>query len=231
MKIGIVGYGKMGKMVEKLALAKGHEIAFIAKSIHDEWQPADVLIEFTSPHAFPESFQKALESGIPMVTGTTGWYDQMAVYKSKVTEGDYSFLYASNFSIGVNLFFKINEYAAKLMSVHSEYQCEVEETHHTEKKDAPSGTAITTAEGIVSNHASYNNWNDNAQSESQLNIVSHREPNVPGTHVVTYANDIDSIEIKHTANNREGFAAGAIFAAEWLVGKKGFYTMQDVLNL
>lgn len=230
MKIALLGYGKMGKIIEKLALDKGHSVVFKSTSESSEGNlnEAEVAIEFSSPEAAVRNISKALEANIPIVSGTTGWlksFDEM-INLCKNCNG--SFIYASNFSVGVNLFFSINEYAAKLMAQWKEYDVSVDEIHHLEKKDAPSGTAITIAEGILK-HSDKNNWKLDTSSENSLKITAKREEDVKGTHIVLYDSPIDTISIKHEAHNREGFAKGAILAAEWLKNKKGVYTMKDVL--
>lgn len=232
MKIALLGYGKMGKIIEKLALEKGHSVVFKSTSESSEgnFKDADVAIEFSAPEAAVANISNALEAGIPIISGTTGWlkkYDEM-VNLCESRNG--SFIYASNFSVGVNLFFSINEYAAKLMADWKEYDVSVEEIHHLEKKDAPSGTAITIAEGILK-HSTKNNWKLNTSEENSLNIISKREEDVKGTHIVSYDSPIDSILFKHQAHSREGFAKGAILAAEWLKDKKGIHTMKDVLGI
>lgn len=231
MKIALLGYGKMGKIIEKLALEKGHSVVF--KSAIDfekgSFEEADAAIEFSSPEAAVKNISKALEAGIPIVSGTTGWlenYDEMVKLCEKRNG---SFIYASNFSIGVNLFFNINEYVAKLMEPWKEYNVSVEEIHHLEKKDAPSGTAITIAEAVLK-HSNKNDWKLNTSEENILNITAKREEDVKGTHTVSYDSPIDTISLKHEAHSREGFALGAILAAEWLQDKKGIFTMKDVLS-
>lgn len=234
MDIGIIGYGKMGHMVEAEALALGHTIAFIANSAEDTWSKADVLIEFTEPGMMIENLKQALELQLPMVSGTTGWYERLPEVKSLVAEHQGSFLYASNFSLGVNLFFEMNRIMANLMSGFEEYDVHIEEMHHTEKKDSPSGTAITTAEGILKEHHKYSKWmlkTGQTSNTEALEITAIREPGVPGTHTVTYSSDIDQISLTHEAKNRRGFAKGALLAAEWLPGNKGLFTMQDILKL
>jgi 4-hydroxy-tetrahydrodipicolinate reductase len=234
MEIGIIGYGKMGRMVEAEALAAGHSIAFISRSPTDSWSKADVLIEFTEPGMMIGNLRKALELKIPMVSGTTGWYDSLPEVKDLVAEHKGSFLYASNFSLGVNLFFEMNRVLARLMSRFEEYDVHIEEIHHTEKKDSPSGTAITTAEGILTEQQRYSQWRLNdgkSLSKNELGITALREPGVPGTHTVTYSSDIDKISLSHEAKNRRGFAQGAMLAAKWLPGNEGLFTMKDILKL
>lgn len=232
MKIALLGYGKMGKTIEKLALEKGHSVVFKSTidSSEGTFEDAEVAIDFSSPEAAVSNISKALEAGIPIVSGTTGWlnkYDEMVKLCEKRNG---SFISASNFSVGVNLFFSINEYAAKLMAPWKEYNVSVEEIHHLEKKDAPSGTAITIAEGILK-HSDKKDWKLNTSEEKSLNITAKREEDVKGTHIVSYDSDIDTISFKHEAHSREGFAKGAILAAEFLKDKKGIFTMKDVLGL
>ena len=232
MKIALLGYGKMGKTIEKLALVKGHSIVFKSTSESSEgnFDEAEVAIEFSSPEAAVENISRTLKAGIPVISGTTGWlnkYDEM-VNLCKNRNG--SFIYASNFSVGVNLFFSINDYAAKLMAKWKDYNVSVEEIHHLQKKDAPSGTAITIAEGILK-HSDKKDWKLNTSEENTLNITAKREEDVKGTHIVSYDSSIDTISLKHEAHSREGFALGAILAAEFLKDKKGIFTMKDVLGL
>lgn len=232
MKIALLGYGKMGKTIERLALESGHSIVFKSwlESSEGNIEDAEVAIEFSSPEAAVSNIKKALEADIPIVSGTTGWlesYDEMVKLCEKRNG---SFIYASNFSVGVNLFFSINEYAAKLMAQWKEYNVSVEETHHLEKKDAPSGTAITIAESILK-YNSKKEWNLDSNSNEVLSITAKREEDVKGTHIVSYESYIDTISLKHEAHSREGFAKGAILAAEWLKDKKGVFSMKDVLGL
>ncbi len=230
MKIALLGYGKMGKVIEDIAAKRGHEIV-LRKGSQDSFEgleQADIAIEFSVPDGAVNNISYALKQGIPVVAGTTGWlhdYDKMV---QLCEENHTGFIYGSNFSLGVNIFFELNKYLAKLMSKFPSYQCELEEIHHTQKLDAPSGTAISLANGIVNIHPTYKRWNMDKLSESDLKIVAKRENQVPGTHSIFYQSEVDTIEIKHTAHNREGFALGAVMAAEWLIGKKGVYTMQDV---
>jgi len=232
MKIALLGYGKMGQVIEKIALQRGHEIV-VRKAIGDSFdglENATVAIDFSAPDAAVENISTALKIGIPVISGTTGWihdYDKMV---QLCNEKNSAFISSSNFSLGVNIFFELNSYLAKIMSKFEDYKVGIEEIHHTQKLDAPSGTAISLAKGIIEN-SNYTNWTlENPKSDDIL-IEAKRIENVPGTHTVTYNSDIDIIEIKHLAHNREGFALGAVIAAEWIVGKKGVYTMKDVLNI
>ncbi len=232
MKIALLGYGKMGKIIETLAKQKGHKIVFTASRSTSEGKltDADVAIEFSTPEAAVTNLTACFENGIPVVSGTTGWLKEYDNMLNLCEARNGSFIYASNFSVGVNLFFKINEQLAALMAPWKEYHVDVEEIHHTEKKDAPSGTAITIAEGILP-HSDKQNWQLDASEENMLSISAKRIDDVKGTHIVSYTSEIDTISIKHEAHSREGFAKGAILAAEWLVNRKGVFTMRDVLGL
>ena len=232
MKVALLGYGKMGQVIEKIALQRGHEIV-VRKSIGDSFdglENATVAIEFSAPDAAVENISAALNLGIPVISGTTGWlhdYDKMV---QLCNEKKSAFISSSNFSLGVNIFFEMNAYLAKIMSKFEDYKVGIEEIHHTQKLDAPSGTAISLAKGIIEN-SDYNNWTlENPKSDAIL-IDAKRIENVPGTHTVSYNSNVDLIEIKHLAHNREGFALGAVIAAEWIFGKHGVYTMKDVLEL
>jgi 4-hydroxy-tetrahydrodipicolinate reductase len=237
MNIALIGYGKMGKAIEEVALHRGHtmyEIVGSDRSHHlDELldSEVDVAIEFTNPESAFENISKCIEKGIPVVSGTTGWLERWDDMIEQVKQNDGALFYASNFSIGVNIFFELNRKAAEMMSKFEEYDVSVTEIHHTEKKDSPSGTAITLAEGILEYFQNKRSW-VNAKSEQNdvLNIISKREPEVPGTHEITYEGSIDSICLKHTAFSRMGFAKGAVAASEWLVGKKGIFGMKDLMK-
>jgi 4-hydroxy-tetrahydrodipicolinate reductase len=238
MKILLIGYGKMGKTIEQLALAKNHEI--VGRIAHDSTEKltdytaeqADVAIEFTHPEAAFENIQYCLENGIPVVSGSTGWQERMPEAKALCEKHGGSFLYASNFSIGVNLFFHFNEYIASRMQQYKEYLVGIREIHHLQKVDHPSGTAITTAEGILQSYSNLKGWvNDETETTEKLPIISERTADVIGTHVVRYASEIDEIELSHVAHSRTGFAAGALMAAEWLPGKKGVFGMKNLMNL
>ena len=239
MKILLIGYGKMGKTIEAIALEKGHEIVDRIDQ-HNPSQLAQyngantaVAIEFSQPGAAFENISYCLQNKIPVVSGTTGWLDKKAQVHEICQQHEGTFFYASNFSIGVNLFFKLNRQLAKMMEPFKEYSVEMEEIHHTEKKDEPSGTAITLAEGIITNNQHKERWTlhkDDAGT-TVIPIVSKREGSVPGTHLVKYVSPIDDIEIKHTAHSRQGFAQGALKVAEWLPGKKGVLGMDDFLKI
>ncbi len=232
MNIALFGYGKMGKMIEKIALKRNHNI--VAKIDLDatdiDFSEIDVAIDFSMPNAAYGNIKNCLEHNVPIISGTTGWLQdyQKAVALCKKNNG--AFIYASNFSLGVNLFFELNSYLAKLMAPQDQYGVAMEEIHHTQKLDAPSGTAITLAEGVIDN-TNYTKWKLDSAGDREIPITAKRIGDTPGTHTVTYESEVDSIEIKHTAHNREGFALGAVIAAEWIVGKSGVFTMKDVLNL
>ena len=236
MRIGLIGYGKMGKTIEKIAIKRGHSIvskidAHNAGEI-DRLQDKniDVAIEFTVPEAAFDLIHRAIEQGIPVVSGTTGWLDKLEQIKTLCSLKNAAFFYASNFSIGANLFFEINRKLADLMNDKG-YNTQLEEIHHTEKKDAPSGTAITLAEDILQFNKQLKHWvSGTSDNKSTLPIKSLRKSDVPGTHAITYASAYDKIQIKHTAFSREGFAEGAVLAAEWLQGKTGVFTMKDFLK-
>lgn len=232
MKIALLGYGKMGKMIEKIALSRGHEI--IAKidinSTPTDISYADVAIDFSIPDAAFNNISLCLKSGVPVISGTTGWLDKYPEAVALCKQHNGAFIYASNYSLGVNIFFQINEYLAKIMNNHPQYNISMEEIHHTQKLDAPSGTAITLAQGII-NSTDKTAWTLENPNTDEIPIDAKRIDDVPGTHTVNYQSEIDSIEMTHTANSREGFALGAVVAAEWIVGKSGVFTIKDVLNL
>jgi 4-hydroxy-tetrahydrodipicolinate reductase len=233
MKLALLGYGKMGKAIEKIALERGHSIAYILdKEIENgNLSDSEVAINFSVPSAAVSNIKSALDLKIPVVCGTTGWLDQFQSIKAYTHKKESAFLYASNFSIGVNLFFKINAQVAQLLTPHKEtYQAKIKEIHHIHKLDAPSGTAITMAEALIKENI-YNQWELNGTNSKHLAIESVREGEVPGTHSITYTSKIDSIQLIHEAFNRDGFALGALIASEWIKGKKGIYSMQDVLNI
>ena len=237
LNIAIIGYGKMGKMIEQAAISKGHAIACVIEqdSSEEDWskiKKADVAIEFTQPHSAVSNIYKCFENNIPVVVGTTGWYDKYDEVSKKCEEMNGSLFTATNFSIGVNLFFHINKLLAKSMNQLPEYSVEIEEIHHTQKKDAPSGTAISIAQGIIENIGRLNQWelsNENLK-EGIIPITAIRQDDVPGTHFVKYCSEIDCIEIKHKAHNRTGFAIGAIIASEWSFNKTGCFKMDDLIG-
>ena len=232
MKIALVGYGKMGKIIDEISQSRGHEVVARLKETpnRESLKDADVVIEFSNPEAAFENIKVCLENKIPVICGTTGWLDKKPEIERIAVEQNSAFLYGSNFSLGVNLFFAINEKLAKLMNNVDEYQCQLEEIHHIHKKDAPSGTAISIAEGIIEN-SKYEAWKLDETKDKELGIFAIRENEVPGTHSVFYRSEVDEIEIKHTAFNRNGFALGAVIAADWIVGKQGVFSMNDVLGL
>lgn len=239
MNILILGYGKMGKIISTLAESRGHNIAAKINLenrqdlIQLDPKTIDVAIEFSQPESALENIKWALERGIPVISGTTGWLSKKPEINRLTLEKKGTFFYASNFSIGVNIFFKVNEFLAKLMNETTGYQVALEEIHHTEKKDAPSGTAITLAQGIIRHHSILKEWNlvgETEGSTSSIPITSKRIDPAPGTHVVTYSSTIDDIQLTHTAHSREGFALGAVLVSEWIIGKKGILSMDDFLK-
>ena len=235
MKIALFGYGKMGKEIEQIALKRGHEIVLkIRENEKYDISKADIGIDFSVPNAALHNIISCFKNNIPVISGTTGWLDDFDKALTVCKENKGSFIYASNFSIGVNLFFELNKSLAKMMNPHKDYSLDVEEIHHTKKLDTPSGTAISIAEQIIKN-SSKSDWelieNSVKKDSNSVPILAKRILDTPGTHKVSYKSEIDSIEIKHIANNRKGFALGAIIAAEWLIKKNGIYTMKDVLNI
>ena len=237
MKIALIGYGKMGKAIEEIALEKGDEIVLRVSSSNkelftiDNLKQADVAIEFTNQNNAVENIKKCIDANVPVVSGSTGWLKDWDNVIDYCNSKNGTFLYASNFSVGVNIFFALNKYLAGLMNKESNYDINIEEIHHTQKKDAPSGTAITIAEQIIQKIQTKKSWvNEKSEEKDQLEITSKRIDKVPGTHKVLYHSDIDDIEIIHTAHNRKGFAAGALQAAEFIFNKKGIFNMDDVLG-
>jgi 4-hydroxy-tetrahydrodipicolinate reductase len=233
MKIALIGYGRMGKAVEEQALLRGHEIVFRSDKNWniDSLKDAEVAIEFSLPSSAYNNIIKCIDSKTPVVSGTTGWTENLPKAIDYCLERNAAFLYASNFSTGVNLFFALNKILAKWMNAHPEYQVGVEEIHHVHKADKPSGTAISIAEGILQNYPSLEGWSLESDANSSLKINSLREGEVPGTHKVRYSSMTDDLNIEHVSHGREAFARGAVLAAEWISGKKGVFGMQDVLNL
>ncbi|HRG24755.1 MAG TPA: 4-hydroxy-tetrahydrodipicolinate reductase [Chitinophagaceae bacterium] len=238
MRIALIGYGKMGKAIEEVALHRGHEIVLkidqpnLHEFTRENLSGAEAAIEFTSPHSAPDNVKKLLEYGVPVVCGSTGWTDQLATMIALCTDKGGAFAYSSNYSVGVNIFFEVNKKLAALMAPHKEYEVILEEIHHTQKKDAPSGTAITLAEQVLTEVKRKKQWvNELSDNPEDLEIISQREDPAPGTHSVKYSSVIDTIEIIHTAHNRTGFATGAVLAAEFLKDRKGFFSMKDVLGL
>ncbi|WP_184544478.1 4-hydroxy-tetrahydrodipicolinate reductase [Mucilaginibacter sp. FT3.2] len=246
MKIALLGYGKMGKIIEKIALSRKHEIVLTIdhNNLHEltaeNLQKADAVIEFTRPDSVLDNINHCFNAGVPIVVGTTGWYEKLNDVKQLCEEGNNSLLYATNFSVGVNIFFHINKVLARVMNNYPYYDVQVEEIHHMQKLDAPSGTAITIAEGIIDNLDAKQDWvnvlttddkdDDQSVTQQELLIESLRIDSVPGTHTVIYDSEVDSIEFKHTAHNRNGFALGAVLAAEWIHDKKGFYSVDAMFD-
>ena len=237
MKIALIGYGKMGREIERIARDRGHEIVATIdmneeeKFHSDEFKSADVAIEFTSPASAFQNYMHAFQAGVPVVSGTTGWLDRIDRIKEACEKEGKTFFYASNFSLGVNLFFALNNYLAGLMNRFTDYDARIEETHHIHKLDAPSGTAITLAEGILERVERKKELSLDKKEANTLHIESFREGEVPGIHTVVYESPVDSIRLTHDAKSREGFALGAVLAAEFTKGKKGFLGMEDLLNL
>ncbi|MBP6557496.1 MAG: 4-hydroxy-tetrahydrodipicolinate reductase [Flavobacterium sp.] len=233
MKIALLGYGKMGKVIERIALERGHEIVLKKdeSNTYGGLENADVAIDFSVPMVAVENISTAFNHSIPVVCGTTGWLEHYDEIVKLCQEKNGAFLYGSNFSLGVNLFFELNDYLAKIMAKFSSvYKVSMDEIHHTQKLDSPSGTAISLAKSIIEN-STYESWTEETAKDNQIHIEAKRIENVPGTHSVYYSSDVDFIEIKHVAHNREGFALGAVLAAEWIQGKKGVFSMKDVLDL
>lgn len=238
MKIALLGYGKMGKAIETEAVLRGHTIIskIDVSSTSADWEnlkQADVVIEFTRPESALENIKKIIELNIPIVVGTTGWYENYNQVKNWVSDHNASLLHATNFSIGVQLFFRINSFIANVFNSFPEYNLSIEEIHHTQKLDAPSGTAITLAEKIIQNYPAKKSWelyNTENTNPDNLSILALRKDDVPGTHIVKYDSSIDSIHLSHIAHNRRGFAMGAVLAAEWIQNKKGIFGMENVIN-
>lgn len=237
LKIALLGYGKMGKEIEAIAVSKGHTIVLkvdesnASAITNDDLKKADVAIEFSTPHTALQNIYKCFSAELPVVVGTTGWYDKFDEVKAKCEQSNNALLHATNFSIGVNLFFEMNRKMAQLMKSHNEYDVIVEEIHHIHKKDAPSGTAITAAEDIIKHGNKKMHWRLNeSPTHDILRVDAIRMDEVPGTHSIYYRSEVDLIELKHVAHSRKGFASGAVLAAEWLANKKGVYTMKEVLG-
>ncbi|MGO3108592.1 MAG: 4-hydroxy-tetrahydrodipicolinate reductase [Sphingobacterium sp.] len=244
MKIVLLGYGKMGQLIEKFATKRGHEILLVIDKDNREsvtaqqLQQADVAIDFSEPAAAIDNINLCFQADLPVVVGTTGWYDQLEDIKARCMQDGHALLYGSNFSIGVNIFFHINKLLAKVMNPYKQYDVQVEEIHHIHKLDAPSGTAITIADGIIEGLDNKQKWVNSVADDgpevipgaSELLIESHRIEEVPGTHTVLYSSEVDQLEFKHTAHSRAGFALGAVVASEWLVGKQGFYQVTDIFD-
>ncbi|MBB5648741.1 4-hydroxy-tetrahydrodipicolinate reductase [Pedobacter cryoconitis] len=245
MNIALIGYGKMGQIIERFAIERGHEVVLkigidnLADLTVSNLRKADVAIDFSTPDAAINNIYTCFDANVPIVVGTTGWYGQLQEIKDECLRRNNTLLYGSNFSIGVNLFFHINEVLAKVMNNYPVYEVQVEEIHHTQKLDSPSGTAMTLAEGIIENMDRKSEWVNELDGnpaidvlkQEQVLIASQRIENIPGTHTVIYSSEVDEIELKHTAHSRAGFALGAVVAAEWLQNKQGFYNISDIFNL
>lgn len=233
MNIALLGYGKMGKTIEQIAIKRGHNVILTIDKGDTDYDitKADVAIDFSIPTVAFNNITKCINNNVPVISGTTGWLDKYddAVALCKEKKG--AFIYASNFSLGVNIFFELNKTLAKMMSALKQYNVSMEEIHHTQKLDAPSGTAITLANGVIEQHDGYNQWKLEENGEQTIPIAAKRIADVPGTHTVTYESEVDTINIEHIAHTRQGFALGAVVAAEWIVGKTGVFTMNDVLNI
>lgn len=237
MKIALVGYGKMGRTIERIALERGHEVVSIIDIDNQEdfssdaFKSADVAIEFSMPSAALENYRKCFSAHVPVVAGTTGWLDSMEEIKGNCENGEQTFFYASNYSIGVNIFFALNKHLANIMNKFPAYKVRMEEVHHIHKLDSPSGTAITLAEGIIEKIERTEGWIESeTPAEKQVGITAFRRDEVPGIHTIIYESEVDTITITHDAKTREGFALGAVVAAEFVCGKKGFLTMEDMLK-
>lgn len=237
MNIALIGYGKMGKEIEQIALSRGHSVVLKVDSTNaesysvDDLKKANVAIEFSIPKSAVNNIYKCFDANVPVVAGTTGWLSKLDEVKQKCINQNQALFYASNYSIGVNLFFKLNEYLAKLMSSYPDYNVSMEEIHHIHKLDAPSGTAITLANQIIEQIKNKEKWVNNlTDDKKELGIVSKRIDEVPGTHSITYTSPVDELTISHVAHNRKGFALGAVIAAEWLIRKKGIYGMNDLMS-
>lgn len=233
MNIALLGYGRMGQTIEKIAIKRGHNIVLKIDKDDKDYNitKADVAIDFSIPSVAFDNISNCLNNNVPVVSGTTGWLADYDKAISLCKEKNGGFIYASNFSLGVNIFFELNKTLAKMMSNLREYNVSMEEIHHTKKLDAPSGTAITLAEGIIENNTKYDAWKLNEGDANSIPVVAKRIADVPGTHTVNYESEVDTITIEHMAHNRQGFALGAVVAAEWLVGKTGVFSMNDVLNI
>lgn len=233
MNIALLGYGKMGKTIEQIAIKRGHNIVLTVDKDDKDYDitKADVAIDFSIPTVAFNNISNCLNNNVPVISGTTGWLEHYNNAVALCNEKKGAFIYASNYSLGVNIFFELNKTLAKMMSTLKQYNVSMEEIHHTQKLDAPSGTAISLANDIIANNANYDQWKLDETSEKTIPIVAKRIADVPGTHTVTYESEVDTITIEHIAHTREGFALGAVVAAEWLVGKTGVFTMNDVLNI
>lgn len=235
MNIALIGYGKMGKAIEEIAIERGHNINAKINSTLTvdlaDWSNTDVCIEFTRPELAANHIEFCAKKQIPIVVGTTAWYDELDRVRKTIIKNNSALLYASNFSVGVNLFFELNRHLALLMEGQKSYTLSVEETHHIQKLDAPSGTAISLLEDILKINLNYKGWSLRPNNQQEIEVQAHRLPNIPGTHKINYDSDIDSIQIQHIAHNRKGFALGAVLAAEFIFERKGIFTMSDVLKI
>lgn len=232
MKIALLGYGKMGKIIERVAEERGHSISIKAdsKTKQLDFSHTDVAIDFSLPSTAISNIKSSIDNAIPIISGTTGWLDHYDEIVNYCNSKNGAFLYASNFSLGVNIFFEVNRVLASLITKCPDYKLFIEEIHHTQKLDAPSGTAISLAKDIIDT-SDYKNWTMDNPGKQEIKIEAKRIVDVPGTHIINYNSEVDAIEIKHTAHNREGFALGAVIAAEWIANKKGVFSMKDVLNI
>lgn len=233
MNIALLGYGKMGKTIEQIAIKRGHTIVLTVDKDDEGYDitKADVAIDFSIPNVAFNNISNCINNGVPVISGTTGWLHDYDKAVALCNEKNGAFIYASNYSLGVNIFFELNKTLAKMMSALKQYNVSMEEIHHTQKLDAPSGTAISLANDIITNNANFDAWKLDESAEKTIPIVAKRTGEVPGTHTVNYESEVDTITIEHVAHTRQGFALGAVVAAEWLVGKKGVFTMNDVLNI
>ncbi len=236
MNIALIGYGKMGKTIEEIALSRGHKIVSIIDVDNqsdfdsDAFRSADVAIEFSTPATAFDNINKAFDQGVAVVSGTTGWLDRMPEIEERCKDGKAAFFYSSNYSLGVNIFFALNKHLAKIMNRFEAYEPSMKEIHHIHKLDHPSGTAITLADGLIANIDRKTSWSETPENDSQLKIVAERVGEVPGTHIIEYRSQEDAIRIEHEAFSRRGFALGSVVAAEWLKGKKGKFSMSDMLD-
>ena len=233
MKIALLGYGKMGKTIEQIAIQRGHQIVLkVDKDDRDyDITKADVAIDFSIPSVAFGNISNCINNQIPVISGTTGWLEDYNKAVTLCKEKQGAFIYASNFSLGVNIFFELNKTLARMMTNLKQYKVSLEEIHHTQKLDAPSGTAITLANDIIAEHSNYKQWKLEESDKDSINITAKRIDDIPGTHTITYESEVDTINIEHVAHNRQGFALGAVVAAEWIMGKTGVFTMNDVLNI
>lgn len=233
MKIALLGYGKMGKTIEQIAIKRGHDVVLTIDKDDTNYDitKADVAIDFSIPTVAFNNISNCINNNVPVISGTTGWLDKYEDAVALCQEKKGAFIYASNYSLGVNIFFELNKTLAKMMSNLKQYNVSMEEIHHTQKLDAPSGTAISLANDIIKNHDSFTNWKLDEKGNNTIPIIAKRIEDVPGTHTVTYESEVDAITIEHIAHTRQGFALGAVIAAEWIAGKTGVFTMNDVLNI